>query len=137
MASLHRCEGPSRVAPAHTSVSESTESAVRMRRFDGLILPAMLSPHETINGGRMYNGVLACLGVALLPADVAQAASRLSIRAASVQPVDGWQQMRAERCQTGCVLLGRDNSGTHRERYRESRTGSQRRRLSFNQGCLH
>jgi len=53
----------------------------------------------------MYRRALACcFGVLLLSVDVAQAQSRLSIRAASVQPVDGWQQMQAEHCQTGCVL---------------------------------
>jgi preprotein translocase subunit SecD len=53
----------------------------------------------------MYKGALArCLGVVLLSVGVAHAQSRLSIRAASVRPVDGWQQMQAEHCQTGCVL---------------------------------
>jgi preprotein translocase subunit SecD len=38
-----------------------------------------------------------------LSVGVLQAQSRLSIRAASVAPVDGWQSMQLEHCQSRCV----------------------------------
>src|SRR5205809_6252332 len=41
----------------------------------------------------------ACLFVILFAGISLQAQSRLSLRAASVEPVDGWQAMRVEHCQ--------------------------------------
>jgi len=41
----------------------------------------------------------ACLFVILFAGISLQAQSRLSLRAASVEPVDGWQTMRVEHCQ--------------------------------------
>ena len=60
---------------------------------------------ETVNeGGQMYKRVLACCLVVMLSVGVLQAqlyfgTPPFSLRAASVEPVDGWQTMRVEHCQ--------------------------------------
>ena len=52
----------------------------------------------------MYRKLACCLFVILF-AGVLQAQSpRLSIRAASVEPAEGWQMMQVEHCQTRCVV---------------------------------
>src|ERR1051325_12219510 len=48
-------------------------------------------------------GWLACLAV-ILSASATQAQAQFSIRAASVEPVDGWQRMQVEHCQSRCFL---------------------------------
>ena len=45
----------------------------------------------------------ACL-VVILFASATQAQAQFSIRAASVEPVDGWQRMQVEHCQSRCFL---------------------------------
>src|SRR5436853_4677631 len=44
-----------------------------------------------------------CFAV-ILSATAIQAQARFSIRAASVEPVDGWQQMKVEHCQSRCFV---------------------------------
>jgi preprotein translocase subunit SecD len=53
----------------------------------------------------MYRASLvSCLLVVILFVGTLQAQSRLSIRAASVEPVEGWQVMQVEHCQTRCTV---------------------------------
>jgi preprotein translocase subunit SecD len=52
----------------------------------------------------VYKRVLACCLAVVLSLGVLQAQSRLSIRAASVEPVDGWQRLQVEHCQSRCVV---------------------------------
>jgi preprotein translocase subunit SecD len=47
---------------------------------------------------------MSCLAVFLFLGIVHAQSSRLSIRAASIEPVDGWQTMRVEHCQSRCTL---------------------------------
>jgi preprotein translocase subunit SecD len=42
--------------------------------------------------------------VLILSATAVEAQAQLSIRAASTEPVDGWQPMQVEHCQSRCVI---------------------------------
>jgi preprotein translocase subunit SecD len=51
---------------------------------------------------RQIHRACACLFVILFAGISLHAQSRLSIRAASVEPVNGWQKMQLEHCQSRC-----------------------------------
>src|SRR5438046_2111 len=53
----------------------------------------------------MFTHRMAILAACLdLFASATQAPAQFSIRAASVEPVDGWQRMQVEHCQSRCFL---------------------------------